>query len=356
MQLQPLSTDYPWSYPFTEVIDVRSPSEFAMDHVPGAINLPVLDDRQRAEVGTLYQQQSPFVARKLGAALVSQNLAKHLKQYFLDKPKDYFPAIYCWRGGQRSNSMAMVLTQIGWRTGLLSGGYKTYRTYVRSQLDVIPKHFKFQILCGLTGTAKTDILRTLRQQGANVLDLEALAHHRGSLLGRGGNPPQPSQKAFESSLLKSLTPFQPNIPVWVEAESNKIGQVFIPNLLWQRLKESPCVEIQASLDSRVQYLQQNYPYFVQNLPELLVQLQPLKRRYGHAQFQQWGEWITQKDIPRLVRSLLEVHYDPTYRRSMAYQYPNPIRQIQVEDLSVTTIKQLAQDLMAQVFKTYRDSI
>ena len=166
MVLQPVVIEYPWSTDFSDVIDVRSPSEFAEDHVPGAVNLPVLTDQERAEVGTLYKQVSPFIARKRGAALVSANISRHLETYFADKPKDYHPVVYCWRGGQRSLSMATVLSQIGWRTGLLQGGYKAYRTHVRQKLEELPPRFSFRVLCGLTGTAKTTILRKLQDCSA----------------------------------------------------------------------------------------------------------------------------------------------------------------------------------------------
>ncbi len=204
MGLQPISITYPWTPSFSDVIDVRSPSEFAEDHVPGAVNLPVLNDAERAEVGTLYKQVSPFIARKRGAALVSANIARHLETYLADKPKDYVPVVYCWRGGQRSLSLATVLSQIGWRSHVLKGGYKAYRAYVRQQLEMIPAQFQFNVLCGLTGTAKTEILHQLKMRAVQVLDLEGLANHRGSLLGREVNSPQPSQKGFDSALLHAL--------------------------------------------------------------------------------------------------------------------------------------------------------
>jgi tRNA 2-selenouridine synthase len=227
----PTYTKQPWAETYSEIIDVRSPSEYEEDHIPGAINLPVLDDTERAQVGTIYKQDSPFTARKIGAALVSKNISQHLSQHFAAKGKDYHPLIYCWRGGQRSNSMALVLTQIGWRVTLVEGGYKTYRTYVRNQLEQLPEKFTYRILCGLTGSGKTYILRKMHLSGFQVLDLEALGNHRGSLLGEEWDnrpSPQPSQKYFESLLLQKLQSFNPSETVWVESESNKIGQVYLP--------------------------------------------------------------------------------------------------------------------------------
>lgn len=347
MGLQPNPVGYPWTENFTEVIDVRSPAEFDEDHVPGAVNLPVLNDAERAEVGTLYVQVSPFIARKRGAALVSANISRHLETYLADKPKDYYPAIYCWRGGQRSLSLATVLSQIGWRTGLLAGGYKAYRTYVRQQLETIPAQFHFKVLCGLTGTAKTTILQRLQDFSSQVLDLEKLANHRGSLLGRAVDSPQPSQKGFDSALLDALKLLDSSQPVWVEAESNKIGQVYIPPSLWQQLKAGTCTEVLAPIESRVNYLIETYPQFSNHLPFLGLQLQDLKRRYGNQQIAAWQALIDQQQVAAIVRSLLDIHYDPAYRRSMEQQYLHQVHQIHLSDLSDCSLDHVVQQLLTQ---------
>ena len=251
-------TQQPWRETYSEIIDVRSPSEYAEDRIPGAINLPVLDDTERAEVGTIYKQINPFNARKIGAALVAKNIAQHLQQHFIDKNKDYHPLIYCWRGGQRSNSMAAVLSQIGWRVMVLEGGYKTYRAYVRQQLEQLPTQFTYKVLCGFTGSGKTFILRRLQQRGIQVLDLEAIANHREEW--QAQPTPQPSQKHFESLLLQQLQKFNCDRIVWVESESNKIGQIYLPLPLWQQMKQSQCIEIQVPIDSRIAFLLGEYSY------------------------------------------------------------------------------------------------
>ncbi|MEM6755290.1 MAG: tRNA 2-selenouridine(34) synthase MnmH, partial [Cyanobacteria bacterium P01_C01_bin.38] len=233
-------TKEPTKETYSEIIDVRSSSEFAEDRIPNAINLPVLNDAERAEVGTIYKQFSPFRARKIGAAFVSKNIAKHLNEHFANKDKNYQPLIYCWRGGQRSASLATVLSQIGWRVTLLEGGYKTYRSYVRQELESLPQQFNFKILSGLTGSGKTHILRNMHRRGFQVLDLEALANHRGSLLGEewlGKPSPQPPQKYFDSKLLQALQSLNPSETVWVESESNKIGQIHLPQNLWKEMKQ-----------------------------------------------------------------------------------------------------------------------
>ena len=146
---------------FDEVIDVRSPSEFALDHVPGAANCPVLDDEERARVGTLYKQVSPFDARKLGAALVSKNIARHLEEHFRGRDRGWRPLVYCWRGGKRSGAMAHVLREIGWDAATLEGGYRSYRREVMAQLEKLPARFRFRVVCGATGSGKSRLLEAL---------------------------------------------------------------------------------------------------------------------------------------------------------------------------------------------------
>jgi len=349
MPLSPVYTQQPWAETYTEIIDVRSPSEFAEDHIPGAINLPVLDDAERAEVGTIYKQVCPFTARKTGAALVAKNISHHLIEHFASKDKDYRPLVYCWRGGQRSNSMGVVLTQIGWQVTVLQGGYKTYRAYVRDQLQQLTEQFTYQLLCGLTGTGKTYILHQLAQRGVQVLDLEGLANHRGSLLGEAweGKPaPQPSQKYFESLLLHQLRSFDHNQPVWVEAESNKIGQVYLPQSLWQKMKQASCVEIQLPLAARVLLLLQQYPHLLTHPNVLKAKLQLLKSRHGRQKLNEWYKSIDTGQWETLVKDLLESHYDPTYSQSMNRDFKSVERVLALPDLSAASIDRLLNSLLA----------
>jgi tRNA 2-selenouridine synthase len=366
MPRSPEYTQQPWTETYSEIIDVRSESEFTEDRIPDAINLPVLNDAERAKVGTLYKQVCPFEARKVGASLVTQNIARHLELHFAAKDQDYYPLVYCWRGGQRSNSMALVLSQIGWQVRVLQGGYKTYRTYVRDQLERLPEQFTYQVLCGLTGSGKTHILRQLAQLGVQVLDLEGLANHRGSLLGgewergrvgersagvttnqqassssqSGKVLPQPSQKYFESLLLQKLQSFDASKPVWVEAESNKIGQVYLPPPLWQRMKQSKCVEVQLAQPARIEWLLQEYSHLVTH-PDLLKQkLEGLKSRYGREKLNEWYSLIDGVQWHTLVGDLLTYHYDPAYRRSLGQSYVNVERKLQIADLSDASINAL----------------
>jgi len=336
----PIYTSTPWPGQYSEIIDVRSENEFAEDHIPGAINLPVLNNAERAKVGTIYKQVSPFEARKIGAALVSKNISHHLTQHFANKEKNYSPLVYCWRGGQRSNSLALVLSQIGWRVLVVDGGYKTYRAYVREELSYLPQQFKYQILCGLTGSGKTHILRELARRGVQVLDLEKLANHRGSLLGEeweGKTEPQPTQKKFESLLLQQLQKFDSHKTIWVESESNKIGQIYLPSSLWERMKQANCVEVQLPLQARVEWLLQEYPHLV-NYPEVLKsKLALLKFRYGKKKIEQWYELIDKKQWQILVRDLLVSHYDPSYHHSISKTFQGVKKELAISDFSVKSI-------------------
>lgn len=341
-------TKEPYKETYSEIIDVRSSSEFAEDHIPGAINLPVLNDTERAEVGTIYKHFSPFQARKIGAAIVSKNIARYLNEHFANKEKNYQPLVYCWRGGQRSASLAMVLSQIGWRVTLLEGGYKTYRSYVRQQLDDLPHQFTYKILCGLTGSGKTHILRKMGQRGFQVLDLEALANHRGSLLGeewRGKPSPQPAQKFFESQLLQALQSLNSHQTVWVESESNKIGQVYLPQSLWKRMKQSNCLEIKVPLNARVEFLLQEYPHLIKNPEFLKTKLEQLKSTCGWKKISQWYQMIDNQDWELFVKDMLKSHYDATYRKSIQLNFNQVERVISLSDLSDSSINNLLDSLV-----------
>lgn len=306
---------------FDEIIDVRSPAEYAEDHIPGAINAPVLDNAQRAEIGTLYTQVSPFIAKKHGAALIARNIAQHLESLFQDKPKQWRPLVYCWRGGQRSGAMAHILAQVGWSTGKLEGGYKAFRRQVRTDLDTLPDSIQFRVVCGPTGSGKSRFLRVLQEQGAQVLDLEALAQHRGSLLGNLPNEPQPSQKMFESRLWEALRHFDMQQPVFVEAESKKIGLLDTPEALLEKMRSSECLLIETPVEARVQLLLEDYAHFLDD-PALLIQrLTPLLPLHGRQILDHWQMLAERGDWIELIEKLLIWHYDPAYRRSTANNFP-----------------------------------
>jgi tRNA 2-selenouridine synthase len=305
---------------FDEIIDVRTPAEFAEDHIPGAINCPVLDDHERITVGTLYKQASPFEARKVGAALVSKNIAHHIQTYFHDRPKSWKPLIYCWRGGQRSGAMNIVFSQVGWTSHQLESGYKAYRRDVLKKLEEIPQTLTFRIICGPTGCGKSRLLKMLGSTGHQVLDLEALASHRGSVLGSLPDQPQPSQKWFDSLLLQALRGYDPARPVYVEAESNKIGFITLPDALCQAMHCGECLLMEVPLAERVRFLLEDYHYYLQDPERLITQLEMLKNLHGKAQLAAWADMARTGQFGALVEELLTRHYDLAYFRSMNHHY------------------------------------
>jgi tRNA 2-selenouridine synthase len=333
---------------FDTIIDVRSPSEFAEDHIPGAINCPVLDDDQRAEVGTLYKQVSPFDARRLGAALISANIARHLQVHFLDRPKNWHPLIYCWRGGMRSGAMTHVFRQVGWNAQQLDGGYKTYRRHVVDRLAELPRAFRFRVIAGATGSAKSRVLQALGSLGAQILDLEALACHKGSVLGVLPDRPQPTQKAFESMLLREFETLDPRRLVHVEAESRKIGHLQVPEALIETMRGSACVTIEATLDARVDFLLGDYDYFIANVDWLVQRLETLRELRGKEAVGRWVALARAGAWREFVHDILLDHYDPLYQRSQDRNYVGfgAPQAFASDDLSPAGIAALASRILA----------
>jgi tRNA 2-selenouridine synthase len=300
---------------FDTVIDVRSPAEFAEDHIPGAINLPVLDNEERAAVGTLYVKDS-FEARRVGAALVAAHLAEHLRGPELaGRPANWRPLVNCWRGGMRSGSMVQVMRMVGWDAQPLTGGYKTWRKHVLAQIDVRTPLLQLRVLCGATGSAKTRVLQALERQGAQVLDLEAMAQHKGSVLGGLPGEPQPTQKMFETRLVDAMRRLDPQLPVYVEAESRKIGRVAVPTPLLERMRAADCVEIDAPRAARVDFLMRDYGWLTQDVEALVALIAQLKGLQANSTLERWTALARAGEHAHLVDELLELHYDPQYARS-----------------------------------------
>ena len=333
---------------FDTLIDARSPAEFALDHVPGAINCPVLDNEERATIGTIYKQVSPFEAKRLGAAMVSANLARHLRETFADKPANWKPLVYCWRGGLRSGSMVTWLRLVGWDAQQLSGGYKYFRQHVIEQLETLLPQLPLRVLCGATGSAKTRVLQALAAQGQQILDLEGYARHKGSLLGQLPGIAQPSQKAFETQLAQQLATFDLARPVYIEGESPRIGRITLPLALVERMQAAPCVEIQATPEARLDYLLRDYAYLGDDGPALAQQLDRLKEWLGHATVARWQGWAREKALAPLFAELMAQHYDPQYERSQARHFLGwAVRtRIACSDLSDAGIARLAQQVGA----------
>ncbi len=305
---------------FDSVIDARTPSEYAADHVPGAISAPVLDDAERATVGTLYKQVSPFEAKKLGASLIAKNVAFYIQKLFADRPPDWRPLVYCWRGGRRSAAMAHILREIGWDAQTLPGGYKAYRRWAVERLETLPSAIDFVVVHGPTGSGKSRYLKALKRSGKQVLDLEDLAAHRGSVLGNLPDRPQPSQKWFESQLLAELAALDASRPAYVEGESRKIGQVQVPEALISRMRASPCVLLDTDLETRVTLLLDEYRHFLEDTKALGAQLDCLAGLHGRETIAEWKALAARGAWREFVARLLLEHYDPAYRRSSLHNF------------------------------------
>ena len=334
---------------FDEIIDVRTPAEFADDHIPGAINCPVLSDEERITVGTLYKQVSPFEARKVGAALVAKNIAHHLETVFRDKPKSWKPLVYCWRGGQRSGAMSIILNQVGWAAHKLEGGYKSWRRDVLEKLENLPGKFEYRVVCGATGSGKSRLLEALAEEGAQVLDLEALACHRGSVLGGLPQQEQPSPKWFETTLVQALRSLDPARPVFVESESNKIGRLTVPSPLLQAMHRSPCVLLDTAREARIALLLEDYRHLIEAPDLLLERLQILLPFQGAKRIEHWTSLVRSGDFRALVDELLALHYDPGYLRSLGSHYGDMqhARLVSLSDTSPEALRLAARSLLTQ---------
>jgi tRNA 2-selenouridine synthase len=317
-----------------ERIDVRSPAEFALDHIPHAINCPVLGNEERARIGTMHTQISAFAAKRVGAALVARNIASMLETTFADKPRDWSPLVYCWRGGKRSEALTHILNEIGWSAAQLEGGYRTYRRHVVAQLDILPARFRFEVICGLTGTGKSRLISALATEGAQTLDLEALAKHRGSLLGDLPDAAQPSQKSFETGMYAVLAGFDPERPIYVEAESRRIGAVQLPDALLAAMRDGGCVRVDMPHSLRVALLKEEYAHLGADPAALSARLANLTELYGRKTIGQWAEAAATGDWDALIDDLLARHYDPMYAKSIARNFPNYSRAIPVAPAAI----------------------
>lgn len=332
---------------FDTVIDARSPAEYALDHIPGAINCPVLDDDERRIVGTLYKQQGAFEARRVGGAMVAANLARHLRERFADRPHDWKPLVYCWRGGLRSGSMVTWLRLVGWDAQQLAGGYKRWRHHVIETIAARCPGLSLVVVCGATGSAKTRVLHALRARGAQVLDLEALACHKGSLLGALPGRAQPSQKAFETGLASALDALVPERAVFIEAESRKIGKLSLPVPLVERMRAARCVEIDAGMPARLAYLLRDYAYLGDDADALAERLGALREMHGREVVERWQGWARGRDLASLFGELATRHYDPLYARSQAAHFRQwaTRRVVRAEVLDDAGIDALAQAVL-----------
>jgi tRNA 2-selenouridine synthase len=300
---------------FSAIIDARSESEYGLDRLPGAVNWPTLNDAERHDIGTQYAQVNAFEAKKRGAALAAKNIAAHIEREVIPLPKNWKPLIYCWRGGKRSGSLALVLSEIGFQVTLIDGGYKSFRASVVEDIARLATLFNYRIICGPTGSGKTRLLQGLEREGAQILDLEALAEHRSSVLGLIPGQEQPSQKQFDMRIWHALRQLDPSRTVWAESESKKVGNVSIPDQLMITLRASPCARVELPIEERVALLLEDYDFFVKDPDFFCKRLDVLRDLRGHEQINTWQQMIRSGDVPQVVAELLEKHYDPGYLSS-----------------------------------------
>ncbi|MGJ3230563.1 MAG: tRNA 2-selenouridine(34) synthase MnmH [Oceanicaulis sp.] len=330
---------------YDTIIDVRSQAEFAEDHLPGAVNMPVLSNEERARVGTIYKQEDPFKARKIGAALVAKNTAAWLETALCDMEGGWRPLVYCWRGGQRSGSFATILSAIGWRVSVLDGGYKSFRRRVVADLYDRALTHRLVLLDGDTGTAKTALLDRLAARGEQTLDLEGAANHRGSLFGwrEGG---QPSQKAFETRIWDGLARLDPARPVLMEAESAKIGRLQVPPAVWAAMEAAPRLVVEAPLKARAAYLASAYRDVVDDRARLLDRLDALKPFHGRKRIEAWRALAEAGAMQGLAAELMDRHYDPAYARERERHDRPVLARFEADSLDPARLDALATDIAA----------
>jgi tRNA 2-selenouridine synthase len=330
------------------IIDARSPREYAEDHIPGAINLPVVDNDEYAEVGTLHRTD-PMAAYQIGVAYSLKNIARYLQTDIAKYPRKSRILIYCFRGGKRSRLWFDALDTIGYRVERIPGGWKAYRRWVNAQLAELPARFRYLVLSGPTGCGKTRLLWALERAGAQVLDLEGLAVHRGSVIGAVPGKTQPTQKLFDSFLLRKLSGFDADKPIWVEAESKKIGRVQLPEALLARMRECTTLFIDASMEQRVKLWREDYRHFEEDPQALLTQLAYLRPLVGGPEYEEWQRFADEGQMPELFEHLMRNYYDPLYRRSTLRNYPDIDKspRVLLEDLSPEALVEKAQAMRKQ---------
>lgn len=332
---------------FDTIIDARSEGEFDEDHLPGAVNWPTLNNEERIFIGTTYKQVNAFEAKKRGAAIAARNIAGHIDRHVIDKPKDWKPLAYCWRGGKRSGSLSLILDQIGFRVTLVEGGYKAFRAALVQDIPRLVSRLNWQVICGTTGSGKTRLLTALAMEGAQVLDLEALANHRSSVLGAIPGLPQPTQKRFDTLVWEQLCSFEPSRPVFVESESKKVGNVAVPTSLIEAMRASPCLNLVLPETNRVQLLMEDYDFFVKDSEAFCERLQVLTEFRGKVLVDEWLASVRAGNIAPVVQELLTLHYDPVYLQSMRRnfkQFENS-KLIAPQDHTAGSMGQLAREIL-----------
>jgi tRNA 2-selenouridine synthase len=329
------------------IIDARAPHEYVEDHVPGAVNLPVVDDAQFAEVGTQHRTD-PHAAYLIGAQYSFRNLSDHTASLISRYgPTDRF-LVYCFRGGKRSALWAGNLRLIGFTVDVVPGGWKRYRNWVRESLATLPPRLAYRVLCGPTNCGKTRLLQALARQGEQVLDLEGLAKHRGSLLGDMPGQPQPTQKFFDTLVLDTLRRFDPARPVWVEAESKKVGRLLVPEELTTAMRRAPTLHLSAPMKERVQLCGEEYAHFAADPLSMVARLGSLKPLVGGEELAVWHRLASEGRASELFERLMTTHYDPAYCRSTTREFGpgDAANRLELESLRPEALAETARTMTA----------
>ena len=323
------------------IVDARTPLEFERDHIPGATNLPVVDNDQYAIVGTLHRSNASMAMRD-GIAMAMHNIAREMARPDSPTrlPMRAKVLVYCARGGKRSKLWLDAFTSLNYGADRLVGGWKAYRQNVRDNLEGATQRLSYVVLVGKTGVGKTRLLDALRARGEQVLDLEALAQHRGSLMGRIPGVAQPPQKMFDSKLYDELRRFDSQRLVWIEAEGKKIGNLQIPDALVALVRTSHFVYVDAPMQVREQVWTEDFGYFNEHLDELIEMLRPLVPLVGKKIFAEWEAYATNGEGILLFRAIMIDHYDVCYDRSHATHYDRPHRTVSLtgfDDASIANV-------------------
>jgi len=318
------------------IIDVRAPKEFIAGHIPGAVNIPLFDDAERAIIGTAYKRDCRQAAIRKGLAITGPKMEQFLDQAYAASPNQRL-AVHCWRGGMRSKSMATLFDFAGFDSRVLMGGYKAYRAAVHAQFTT---PLSLIILGGRTGSGKTKILQALADKGEQVLDLELLAHHKGSAFGDLGEEPQPTTEMFENLLFTQLQKLDTGKRIWVEDESHMIGTVFIPEAFWQHMRTAPVVFCDVPVEERIRFLVENYGHY--DAKGLINAVHKITKRLGGQHAKAALEAFEQGDLHTATRIVL-VYYDKTYAHGLSQR---PQEGIHTIDMPLSDSPKNAEQLIA----------